>query len=178
MRPFGRTPYTARMDTLISLIAQYAVFLSLVIVAIVWLRLSRQQRWEFALTGAVGGVVALGLLKLGSALYFDPRPFVTEHIAPLFPHASDNGFPSDHTLLGIFLAMCVFLYSKKWGVVLVAIAIAIGVARVEAHVHHPIDILGAIAFAVVAALLARPAARWLTRRWPLAATGTRDGGGG
>ena len=131
------------MDTLISLIAQYAVFLSLVITAIVWLRLSRQQKWEFAVTGVVGGVVALAFLKLGGVLYFDPRPFVTEHIALLFPHAPDKGFPSDHTLLGMFLAMCVLFYSRKWGAVPVVIAIAIGVARVEAHVHHPIDILAA-----------------------------------
>src|SRR5665647_1758410 len=148
------------MDSLISLVAQYAIILSLVIAVAVWLRLSRQQKWEFAVTVVVG-----------SAVYFDQRPFVTEHIAPLFPHAADNGFPSDHTLLSMLLAMCVLFYRWRWGVVLVAITLALGVARVEAHVHHPIDILGAVVFAAVAALLARPAARLLTSRWPLAAGG-------
>jgi len=159
------------MDSLISLVAQYAIILSLVIAVAVWLRLSRQQKWEFAVTVVVGGVIALALLKLGSAVYFDQRPFVTEHIAPLFPHAADNGFPSDHTLLSMLLAMCVLFYRWRWGVVLVAITLALGVARVEAHVHHPIDILGAVVFAAVAALLARSSARRLTRRWPLAAHG-------
>src|SRR5665647_2834986 len=148
------------MDSLISLVAQYAIILSLVIAVAVWLRLSRQQKWEFAVTVVVGSVI-----------YFDQRPFVTEHIAPLFPHAADNGFPSDHTLLSMLLAMCVLFYRWRWGVVLVAITLALGVARVEAHVHHPIDILGAVVFAAVAALLARPAARLLTSRWPLAAGG-------
>ena len=115
------------MNRLISLIAQYAVFVSIAIAIVVWLRLPRQQKWEFAVTGVIGGVIALALLKLGSALYYDPRPFVSQHIAPLFPHAADNGFPSDHTLLAMFLAMCVLFYSSRWGVVLVAVAAAIGV---------------------------------------------------
>jgi len=170
---FAETTYTATMDTLISLVAQYAIFLSLVVAVVVWLRLPRQQKWEFAVTAVVGGLIALAFLKLGSALYFDQRPFVTQHIAPLFPHAPDNGFPSDHTLLSMLLAMCVLFYSRRWGAVLVAITLLLGVARVEAYVHHPIDILAAIVFAVVAALLARPVARWLTRRWPLGATDAR-----
>lgn len=152
------------MNRLISLIAQYAVFVSIVIAIVVWLRLPRQQKWEFAVTGVIGGVIALALLKLGGALYYDPRPFVTQHVAPLFPHAADNGFPSDHTLLAMFLAVCVLFYSSRWGVVLVAVASAIGVTRVAAHVHHPIDIVGAMAFAVTAALVARALALWLMRR--------------
>ena len=153
------------MDRLISLIAQYAVFLSIVIAIIVWLRLPRQQKWEFAATGLIGGAIALGLLKLGSALYYDPRPFIAEHVAPLFPHPADNGFPSDHTLLAMFLAVCVFFYSRRRGIVLVAVAVAIGAARVAAHIHHPIDIIAAVAFAVVAALVARPLALALIRWW-------------
>ena len=163
------------MNKLISLVAQYAVFLSVVIAVVVWLRLPRQQKWEFAVMGVIGGVIALALLKLGGALYYDPRPFVTQHIAPLFPHAPDNGFPSDHTLLAMFLAMCVLFYSRRWGILLVALTIVIGAARVAAHVHHPIDILGAMAFAVVAALLVRPVARLLTRRWPLRTASASDG---
>ena len=162
------------MHRLISLVAQYAVFLSVVIAVVVWLRLPRRQKWEFAVMGVIGGVIALALLKLGGALYYDQRPFVTEHIAPLIPHAPDNGFPSDHTLLAMFLAMCVLFYSRRWGIVLVALTIVIGAARVAAHVHHPIDILGAMAFAVVAAVIARPAACWARRRWQLRAEASRQ----
>ena len=161
------------MDTLIVIIAKYALFLSLVITAYVWLRLPRQKKWELVVWALLGGAIAFALVKLGGALYFDQRPFVTHHVAPLFPHAPDNGFPSDHTLASMFLAVCVLFYSRRWGVVLVAISLLLGVARLAAHVHRPIDILGAIVMAVTAALLARPVARWLTRRWPVAATGTQ-----
>lgn len=166
------------MDTLIVVTAKYALYLSIAITAVVWLRLPRQQQWEFVVWAVLGGAVALALVKLGGALYFDPRPFVTQHIAPLFPHGVDNGFPSDHTVASMFLAVCVLFYSRRWGVVLVAISLLLGVARIAAQVHRPIDILGAIAMAVTAALLARPVARWLTRRWPVAATGTKVTAGG
>jgi undecaprenyl-diphosphatase len=132
-------------------VAQCAIFLSIVIAVGVWLRLPRHQKWEFAFTGVIGGAIGVALLTLGSALYYDPRPFVTQHVTPLFPHAADNGFPSDHTLLAMFLAMCALFYSRKWGV-LIALATAIGVARVASHVHHRIDIVGAMVVAIVAAL--------------------------
>src|SRR5665647_835765 len=158
------------MDTLIVVTAKYALYLSIAITAVVWLRLPRQQKWEFVVWAVLGAAVALALVKLGGALYFDPRPFVTQHIAPLFPHGVDNGFPSDHTVASMFLAVCVLFYSKRWGAALVVISLLLGVTRIVAHVHRPIDILGAMVIAVAAALIARPAARWLTRRWPVAAT--------
>ena len=95
---------------------------------------------------------------------------MTEHVAPPFAHAADNGFPSDHTLLSMFLAACVFWYSRRWSVVLLGITVAIGATRVATrvatHVHHPIDIIAAMGLAIVAALVARPVAVRLTRPVP------------
>jgi undecaprenyl-diphosphatase len=152
------------VHTFISLVAQYAVYLSLLVALVVWLRLPRVQKWEFALTAVIGGAIAVGLMLLGGALYHDTRPFVAEHVAPFFPHAADSGFPSDHTLLAMFVAMCVLFYSRRWGVVLLVVTAAVGWARVAALVHRPIDIIAAAAFSVVAALIARPLALWVMRR--------------
>ena len=153
------------MDTLIAYAAQYGFIVSFVIAAVVWLRLPRRQKIELLVTGVVGGLLCLALIKIGGALYYHPRPFVTQHVAPLFPHADDNGFPSDHTVLTMFVAFCVLYYSRRWGIVLVAVSLAAGVARVLAHVHSPIDIAGAIAMAAVAAVAAHALARWaLSRR--------------
>jgi len=99
---------------------------------------------------------------------------VTEHVAPPFAHAADNGFPSDHTLLSMFLAARVFWYSRRWSVVLLGITVAIGATRVATHVHHPIDIIAAMDLAIVAALVARPVAVRLTR--PLPGRLVRDAG--
>ncbi len=78
---------------------------------------------------------------------------MTGHLTPLFPHAPDNGFPSDHALLTSFLAFSLWRWSRPFAAVLFANAILVGGARVLAHVHHVIDILGSYGFALVAVLV-------------------------
>ena len=153
---------TGHVDQAVSYLAQYGFILSFVVAFIVWLRLPRRQKVELLVAGVAGGIVCYALIKIGGALYYDTRPFVTQGVAPLFPHAADNGFPSDHTAITMFLGLCVLVVSRPWGLVLVAISLVAGLARVLAHVHSPIDIVGATAMAAVAA-----AVGWLIARWIL-----------
>ena len=73
-------------------------------VAVYWLRATRPVKFTLAWQLVVGGLIALGLARLGGHFYYDTRPFVRDHVKPLFAHAPDNGFPSDHALLTSFLA--------------------------------------------------------------------------
>jgi undecaprenyl-diphosphatase len=154
------------MSTLDSFVAQYLIYVCMVIAVMVWLRLPREQKWGLAATTVIAGIIALALMKLGASLYVDQRPFVTSHVAPLFPHAADSGFPSDHTLTAMLMAGCVVFCSRRWGAVLAALALWIGLARVEALVHRPIDIVGAVAMVLVAAALGHLLALAVLRRWP------------
>ena len=158
------------MNTLIADLAQYGFIISFVIAFLVWLRLPRTQKLELLVAGVVGGIACLALIKLGGALYYDTRPFVTQGVAPLFPHGADNGFPSDHTAVTMFVALCVLVVSRPWGLALVAVSLVAGVARVIAHVHSPIDIVGAVAIAAVAAAVGWLVARWIFERRRRAAT--------
>lgn len=90
------------------------------------------------------------LAKLASLIFYNPRPFVVENIQPLIPHGADNGFPSDHTLLAMTIAVVLLQFHKKLGLVLLVVGLIVGVSRVMVRVHHPIDILAstATAFAV------------------------------
>jgi undecaprenyl-diphosphatase len=94
--------------------------------------------------------LTFGLARLAGHLYFDPRPFVSGHFMPLISHARDNGFPSDHALLCFSLASLVFVFDRKWGLLLGAIAVLVSAARVYAGVHSPIDIVGSFLISVVA----------------------------
>ena len=80
--------------------------------------------------------------------FYNPRPFVVEHIKPLIPHAANNGFPSDHTLLVISIASIVFVFNKRLGSVLFLLGLLVGFARILAEVHHPIDIFTSITVAI------------------------------
>lgn len=143
-----------RMDFLIVLCAKYLYLIIGLIAAIYWLTLPKKQKIQMAIFATCTAIIAFVLTKLGGALFYDPRPFVTQHIMPLYPHAADNGFPSDHTVLAATIAVAVYSGSKKLGLVLFGLAIVIGVSRVLAHIHSPIDILGSLIFAIAGGLAA------------------------
>ena len=86
---------------------------------------------------------------IGGALYDDPRPFVVGHFTPLIPHKPSNGFPSDHVLWSAATAAIIFPNNKYLSLILWLLAVLVGASRVYVGVHHPIDILGSIAMAVV-----------------------------
>jgi len=153
------------MDSLIAALAQYGFIISLAVAFVVWLRLPRMGKLELLVAGVIGGLLCLLLIKVSGAVFYDTRPFVAQHIAPLFPHANDNGFPSDHTAVTMFVALCVAFVSWRWGVVLAAVSLLCGAARVAAHVHSPVDIAGAVAIAAVAALAGWVLMRWVLARW-------------
>ena len=139
------------MDTVIVYIAKYAFVVSFIVAACVWLRLPSRKKTELLSWGALGGALAYILVKVAGALFYDTRPFVVDHTAPLFAHPADNGFPSDHTALTMFLA-------------LIVLSLLIGASRVAAGIHTPLDIIAAVAIAAFAALATRPAAVWLNDR--------------
>ena len=87
-------------------------------------------------------VLAWGFVYLFKHFYFEPRPFeVLQDVVLLFPHAADAAFPSGHATFFAALAAAMFLYHKRLGVFLAVCAFLIGVSRVIAGVHWPIDIL-------------------------------------
>ena len=71
------------------------------------------------------------------------RPFVLGDTTPLtLLVPQDFAFPSAHTAMAFAMAVTVWLHNKKTGTVFLALALLVGVARVWANVHWPIDILG------------------------------------
>jgi len=91
--------------------------------------------------------LAFLLSLLLTQVVYSPRPFLITHILPFIHSASDNGFPSDHTLLVATLGLIMFTRHKRSGLVLLVFSLCVGIGRVLAGVHHPIDILGSFAIA-------------------------------
>ncbi len=122
------------------ILASYLILIPMLVSGIFALRLPRAQWMRFILIVLIAALLALGLAQIASLIYFSPRPFVRLHTSPLIPHGIDNGFPSDHMLLAAFVASVVFIKNKKLGLVLWIVAMLIGLGRVLALVHSPIDI--------------------------------------
>lgn len=141
------------MNSLIVFGAQYLILVVLLGALVPLPSMNWSQRRSYCVTGLVGGTIALVLLKIVSGLYFDPRPF-THGVPSLISHVADNGFPSDHATLGLFAATLVVLVRPRLGAGLVAIALLVGVSRVLAGVHSPIDIVGGVVIGMVSAYFA------------------------
>lgn len=130
------------MNDVIIFCAKYLlIFVGLGIV-LAWLKTSKSKKPQFLVAAILGGIVALILSRIAGKLYFDPRPFVTQHIKPLIPHPPDNGFPSDHALLTMNLTAITYFYSRRIFWVMLVLTAIVGAARVLAHVHSPVDIVG------------------------------------
>ena len=141
------------MDILIVFIAEYLVFVSAAAAVVFFLCQPRQKQKEILAFALIFLPVSYVAAKIVSRFYFNPRPFVIGNFTPLIPHMPDNGFPSDHTLLGVALAFAIFRFNKKIGSFLLVLAILVGAARVLAGVHHAVDIAGCVIIALVIYLL-------------------------
>ncbi len=134
------------MDTIIIFVGKYLFGISFVLIAYIFLKLNNTRRKELVLLLIGGGLLSLLIAKIGSQLYFNPRPLISDNIIPLFAASDVNGFPSDHTLITAFLGFAALSYSKKLGLIMLVIAALVGWARVAAGVHHFVDVIGAFIF--------------------------------
>lgn len=142
------------MDALIIFGSKYLIFAALALAAVVLWRLPRALRKDVLRLAVLTFPFAFVLSRLASLVYFDARPFVSGQFVPLVVHAADNGFPSDHALLLSTVAMVFWWANRRASIGLWIFAVLVGVSRVAAGVHHPIDVLGSMAIAIVAALAA------------------------
>jgi len=88
------------------------------------------------------GVLAWILAYALKYLFHTPRPFdAFSQVHSLIPE-SGYAFPSGHATFFMALAFSIFFMHKRAGYWFIFFAILIGVARIMAGVHFPIDILG------------------------------------
>lgn len=89
------------------------------------------------------------LLKI---LFHTPRPFLD--LPNVFALFSESGFafPSGHATFFSALGVAIFFTHKKTGYIFMFFALLIGLARVTAGVHFPIDILGGFVLGALVAV--------------------------
>lgn len=105
---------------------------------------------EQALHALFAGVLAWVLVAFIKSLFPTLRPFMLNgrSTAVIIP-PSDGSFPSGHTATAFALAVTIWRHDKKIGIFYLISALAVGVARVLANVHYPVDILGGAILGIV-----------------------------
>ncbi len=94
-------------------------------------------------------VMSLFLGFVIGIFYYEPRPFVTDHVNLLTPHAPDASFPSDHSLGTMSIALGINNSYKVFGAILITLSLFVGVSRVYVGVHYPMDVLGSYLIVLV-----------------------------
>lgn len=134
------------------------VFLMLLVVAAYFLLVERSkgELVKLLVTVSLAGFFAFVLKEL----FNEPRPFVVHGTEPLAGLAMLSSFPSLHSALAFSAATKVTFRRKFLGILFLIMAFLVGLGRVMARVHYPIDILigvvvGVSAAGVVESFLAR-----------------------
>ncbi len=113
--PAGHTP---PLDALMPLLANDLIFLLPLLLLLLWwtpggkplaAATQRSISREVMLWGVVAVALALALNVSFGAIIVEPRPFLTQHIQRLIPHAADASFPSDHAAVSFAIAGALLL---------------------------------------------------------------------
>lgn len=117
----------------------------------------REMNQSAIITALISIGLVNGMIYLFNGLYFAARPF-TElppgSINLLFYEPTDAAFPSNFTAVLFAMAVPVLIKNRKFGLILLSIALLGGFARIYVGVHYPLDVLGGVAFGTTASLLA------------------------
>ncbi|MHB8490134.1 MAG: phosphatase PAP2 family protein [Candidatus Dormibacteria bacterium] len=147
------------LDDVMRFAAVYLVFAAALIAIRVWLH---RDGLRVCVAAALGAILAVGLTAAIGAFWDRPRPFVVEHFTPLISHAADASFPSDHLAALGAVTICVWLTSRRLGIVTAIIAAVVALARVFVGVHYVSDVVAGF----VLGLMCGGLTWWATSRAP------------
>ena len=97
------------------------------------------------LTLILSVLITWGIIAILKELIGAPRPYLAlGDFTPLFPYGGYDSFPSGHAGLFAAIAGSVFIFHRRVGFFFLGFAVLIGIARIVAGVHFPIDILAGL----------------------------------
>lgn len=141
----------------VRIIADYAVFLVVLLAGWALLtKIPKGKRYEAYCRILLAGLTAFLLAKLLAVTYqpTDHRPYELLGIVPGASYLDNPGFPSDHALFVTAIALAVWAETRQKGIsiVLGCLVVIIGVGRVLALVHTPLDVVAGVVVACVGGL--------------------------
>jgi len=109
---------------------------------------------EQALHALLSSLVAWMVVEMLKSLTETARPFVVNGADPLTLTVPNGyAFPSAHTAIAFAIAITIWLHDRTVGYVFLALAVLVGVGRIIANVHYPVDVIGGAVIGIIVALL-------------------------
>ncbi len=144
------------MDSLIIFGAKYLIYV-IVVVAVAVVLFDKERRLKLGVLALLALALGYALARLSGLFFSHHQPFAEQGFMPLIPHAVDNAFPSDHTLISGVFASVAFLSDRRVGLSLWVLTLLVGLARMLAGLHYGIDVLVAAALSALAVWVAHRA---------------------
>jgi membrane-associated phospholipid phosphatase len=119
-------------------------------------KVPKGQRLQSYSLVLMAGLTAYLMAKLIGSIYqpYGLRPFELAGTTAGALFLNNPGFPSDHILFATVLTCAVWFITKQKTItwIMIALVVTVGVGRVLALVHTPIDVIGGVLIALVGAL--------------------------
>jgi undecaprenyl-diphosphatase len=138
---------------IIEFLATFLIWLLYAGLVVLWF-IDGKIKKEQVIHALVAGLFAWFLAQAIKFLFPTDRPFLVNGeniLVMIMPKGS--AFPSAHTALAFSLAVTIFLHDGKVGWSYLFGALLIGMARVLANVHYPVDILGGALLGTIVAII-------------------------
>ncbi|HLG90933.1 MAG TPA: phosphatase PAP2 family protein [Candidatus Saccharimonadales bacterium] len=149
------------MDSITVFLADYLIFF--VLLGAIYSLYKAKKKKQFILVLVFAVVLAWDLTAIFEALYYHPRPFVSQSIEPLVASGTDSGFPSQHTAIAMAITSVIFFYDRRIATFALALTFLVGAGRVWAHVHSWTDILGGLMVGILTGFAAYKLVRLLLK---------------
>ena len=135
-------------DNLAIALAEYLPYFFILVLLYLWFKKhpEKHQDRNIILYAGYATILGLAINRLITLIYFHPRPFMDHLGTTLIEHVAESSFPSDHTtfMLAIALTFLYFSKTRNAGIILLALGIIGGLARVYSGIHYPFDVLGSL----------------------------------
>jgi undecaprenyl-diphosphatase len=163
----GRAPW---LDTAIRFVMNdYSVPTALVLVLFaLWFAsspASRERNQRAVLTAFASLILGNVIIKAMNVAYYRFRPFAFHDVTLLFYYPSDSSFPSNAAFVGFCAATAIWLFNRKIGLGMYALASLFALSRVAGGVHYPSDIVGGALIGILVARWVGADVAFLDRLW-------------
>lgn len=143
-------------------LAEVAIGLIPLILMFGWLRWPDAIR-KVMIEATASSVLAILFNQLIDLVWQHPRPFMIGLGHTYLAHIADSSFPSDHLSLWWAVSFTLLLHCRTRiaGLGLSIGGLPIAWSRIYLGVHFPLDMAGAVIFALLSALLCKGSRAWL-----------------
>ena len=143
------------LDFLIVFLASYlAWILGAGLVLFIFIGERRKQIFIACESILAAMISRFGFTEIIRYFYDKPRPFeILDGARKIIEQDPGGSFPSGHAAFFFAIATTLFIYDRRWGSAFFLASVAMGIGRVAANVHWPIDIVGGAIIGIISSLL-------------------------